>query len=512
MTTVLVGSAAPGVQVRLNAGQIARAAQAETASRAFAVGYAAWGPVDVPTVITGWQNYTQRFGNFNLNSFLDDFCYIIFNLFPCDEAVICRIVGANATVATVTVQDRGAGAGQHPTLQINALYPSSSVNVRYTIAAGTQADTFKLTVRSLELNTLPEVYDNLKMDAASLASVNQTSKLVRLVNLGSSNAAPTNLPTLTAETVLAGGNDDFAGITDARFIGTDTGTARSGLQAFNSEEWGTGQVAIPGITTEAAHAALIAHAERFKRTALLDEALGATAQDAVATRALYGTNHGALYWPFEDSLDFAGSGLRKLYPASGYVAGECAKADRQVGTHRAPANLGALPGVLDVERNASGMSQTDEATRAYLNSHDVNVITPLPEQGVKIYGARVMTGDNRVQMVHEIRTLNLIYYQLKRNYQSIPFSVIDGTGRLFREVRSLGESYLRTLWRAGALFGEKEEDAFIVICDRTNNTPETLDAQRLFVQVGVKLSPTAEMVMVDIDNIPLSQDLSILQS
>lgn len=512
MPAPITGSAAPGVHVSLNTGQIARPAQLETASRCFAVGYTPWGPVDTPTVVTSWRDYTTRFGGFNANSFLDDFAYIYFNLYPGSEMVVCRGVGSGASVATLSIQDRGVGGAQRPALRIDGKYPSSTVDLRVTIEAGTLANTFKLTVRSIVLGAR-EVFDNLAMDAASLLRVNQASQLIRLTDLASSNAAPTNLPTLTAETLLTGGSDDFSTVTAARLIGTDNGTTRTGLQAFNSEEFGSGQVSIPGITTEAAHAALIAHAENFKRTAICDEAVGSTAQDAVATRALYGTPSGALYWPQVSMLDFAGSGLTKLYAPSGFVAGACALADREVGTHQAPANkYGRIPGALDVERNASGLSQTDENTSGYLNGRDVNCITRLPEQSVKIYGERVMTGDNRVQMVHEIRTLNLIYYQLKRTYQSIPFSVVDGTGKLFREVRSLSESYLRILWRAGALFGQKQEEAFIVICDTTNNTPDTLNAQQVFVQVGVRLSPTAEMVLVNIDSVPLNQDLSVLQS
>jgi phage tail sheath protein FI len=508
-TNLFTGNAAPGVHVGLNTGQIARPAQPETASTFFTVIYSGWGPIDVPITVTSWLDCAQTFGSLHPNSPGLDSLYAYFNFFPGDRAVVCRVVGAAAVVATVTVQDRGVGAAQKPTLRIDAKYPSSTVDVRVTLEAGTNANTFKLTVRSLALR-IKEVFDNLKVDAASIARVNQDSKLVKLTNLNSTNAAPVNLPTLAAEALLAGGDDDFASIDDARFIGTDVGGVRTGLQTFNSDEWGTGTVAIPGVTTAATHAALIAHAEAFKRWTPIDEALGSDKEDAVATRNLYGTNHGSLYWPWVDALDFAGSGLRKFYPPSGFAAGACAKADREVGTHKAPANY-VIPGALDVERYPSGTSQTDEATRAYLNQNEVNVITPLPQQGVKIYGARVMTGDNRVQMVHEIRTLNLLYYQLKRTYQSIPFSVVDSSGRLFREVRSLSESYLRSLWRAGALYGETEEEAFIVICDRTNNTPETLDAQQVHVQVGVRLSPTAEMVIVDIDNVPLTQDLSVLQ-
>lgn len=508
---LFTGSAAPGVHVNLNTGQMARAAQPETASTFFVVGYSPWGPVDVATVVTGWLDYTQRFGSFNANSFLADALHAFFNLFPGDRAVICRVVGDDAAVATVTVMDRGAGAAQKATLRIDAKYPSSTVDVRVTLEAGTAVNTFKLVTRSLALRIKQE-WDNLKVDAASIARVNQESKLVSLTNLNSTNAAPVNLPTLAAEAVLAGGDDDFASIDDARYIGTDTGAERTGLQTFKSDEWGTGQVAIPGITTAPTHAALIAHAEAYKRLALLDEALGSDKEDVVATRDLYGTNFGAIHWPWVDCQDFAGSGLRKLYPPSGFVAGACARADQEVGPHKAPANY-AIPTALDVERYPSGMPQTDEGTRAYLNQNEVNCITPLPQQGIKIYGERVMTGDNRVQMIHEIRTLNLIFYQLKRAYQSLPFSVVDGTDALFNQAKSLSETYLRSLWKASppALFGATEEEAFLVKCDRGNNTAETLNAQQVHVQVHVHLSPTAEMVIIDIDNAPLTQDLSVLQ-
>jgi phage tail sheath protein FI len=510
MPAVVVGSAAPGVHVDVNTGQVSRPAQPETASKFFVVGYSIWGPVNKATVITGWQEFVRRFGGFNVNSFLVIAMYIYFNLFKGDRAVVCRVVGSDATVATVTINDRGAGAGQpKATLKIDAKYPSSSVDVRYTIEAGTKANTFKLKVRSVALG-ITEVYDDLKIDAESIALVNQRSVLVVFTNMNSTNAAPTNLPVLTAEATLAGGDDDFAGLAAADYIGTDDGTTRTGLQAFNSEEWGTGQVAIPGITTTATHAALIAHAEAYNRVALLDPPFASDKDDVVAIRNLYGTNHGAVDWPWAETLDFAGSGLNRYYPISPYRAGCCAKADQEVGVHKAPANY-ALPGVINVERAAGDYPQTDEGTRAYLAEKDVNVVTPLPQQGVKIYDEQVMTGDNRVKTIHEIRVLNLLYYQLKAAYQSLPFSVIDATGRLYREVKSLSEGYLRTLKSAGALYGQTEEEAFIVICDATNNSQADLDEGRVNVTVGVRLSTAARFVFLKIENVPLTQDLSILQ-
>jgi len=66
------------------------------------------------------------------------------------------------------------------------------------------------------------------------------------------------------------------------------------------------------------------------------------------------------------------------------------------------------------------------------------------------------------------------------------------------------------MYRAGAFYGATEQEAFVVTCDESNNPAEDLDLGIVKVQVGVKISPTAERIIVNIDNVPLSQDLSVL--
>ena len=504
---LVIESTLPGVTVLVNTAQVARPIRRQPTSTGFVVGYSPWGPVDLPRVVTSWSDYVRQFGGFDANSFLDDFCHVFFNIFPGKQAWVVRVVGAAAAKATKTLNDR-AGTPL-PTLRVDAKYPSSKVDLKVTVEAGTAANSVKLTFRSVFLNR-KEVFDNIKIDQASIDRINQGSKLVDVTNLNSATVAPNNLPALAAETALTGGSDDFAGINVARYIGTDNGTTKSGLQAFKDEQLGTGQVAIPGITDATVHAALIAHSTTFHRLGLLDPPLGSDKQAVMDIRALHGTWYGAIYWPWVEMLDFEGSGLRKFYPPSAFAAGACARADREIGTHKAPANYEIL-GALGVERASNGQSQTDDSTRDLLNGKDINVITPLPEQGVKVYGERVMTGDPRVQMVHEIRVLNLFYYSAKIGYQWAPFQVVDGQGRLFRDLVATGVSFLRPYWEAGALHGRKPEDSFVVIADSSNNPPEELDAQRVHVQWGVKISPTAEQVIINIDNVRLFQDLGVLQ-
>ena len=504
---LVIESTLPGVHVLVNQAQVARPIRRQPSSTAGAVFYSPWGPPNVPRILTSWPDYFRQFGGFDTNSFGDDFAYSFFNIMPGKQMWGVRVVGEDAAKATKALNDR-AGTPT-PTLRLNAKYPSSRVDISVEVVAGDQANTVKLIIRSAFLNRKEE-HPNFKIDATSIEKLNQKSKLVDGVNLNSATAAPNNLPALIGPTALTGGDDDFAGITAATYIGTDDGTTKTGLQCLNDEQFGDMQVAIPGITTDPTHAAIIAHCERYHRTGLIDPPFASDKQDMLDLRENYGTWYGGVWWPWIRMLAFDGTGLEQFYPPSGFVAGACAKVDREIGTHKAPANI-KIPGALGVELASDGQSQTDENTRELLNGKDINVICPLPEQGVKIYGERVMTDDPRVQMVHEIRVLNLFYYSAKIGYQWAVFQVVDPQGRLFRDLKATGDSFLINYWRAGALYGKTPEDAFTVYADESNNPPEELDAQRVHVQWGVKLSPTAEQIIVSIDSVRLFQDLGILR-
>lgn len=511
---LLVENTEPGVFAIINAGQVARPIQQQPTSTFFVVGYSPWGPVGAPRVLTSWTDYVRQFGGFDDNSFTDKAAYIFFNFFPGQTMWMSRAVGATPVKGTLTLQDQGVGANQKPTLSVTAKYPSTRADISVAIAAGTNANTFKLTIASVFLNRT-EAFDNLIVDQPSLDLVNQRSLIVNLANLLSANAAPINLPAILAATPLAGGTDDFAHINDSSFVGTDDGLGnRTGLQCFNDASFGDGQVAIPGITTPAVRAALIAHGNQYYRLALIDPPFGSSKQDLLTIRQGIGSWEAAMYWPWVQMLDFSkNTGVTRFYAPSAFAAGACALVDRTIGPHKAPANV-QIPNALGVELAPSGQTQTDDNTRAFLNGNSINVICPLPEQGVKIYGARVMQGaDPRVQMVHQARLLNLFYYSAIAGYQWAPFSVVDPQGRLFRDLIATGNAFLINFWRAGALFSDtpgKPAGAFVVIADSSNNPPEELENQRVHVQWGVHLSPTAEMIIINIDNVPLFQPLSVL--
>ncbi|HEV7701065.1 MAG TPA: phage tail sheath subtilisin-like domain-containing protein [Pyrinomonadaceae bacterium] len=499
--SLTVETTTPGVTALVNQGQVARPIERQPSSTAFLGGYGVWGPVGVPVIISSWLEFVRKFGGFNANSYLADAVFVFFQLYGGAQAVISRAVGPTPVVGTKSLMD-GAGTPV-ATIRVDAKYPSSDVDIKVQVAVGTAANSRKLIFTSVYLN-ITETFDSVTLATADLADISEKSKLVNLTNLSSATAAPNNLPAVAAAASLTGGTDDFASIGAANYTATLTPFADSNL--------GGGQVSIPGITTSAVLAALKAHAETYSRLAILDspfgtDVAGMLALDTAAWRSLFA----ALYYPWVKMQRLDGVNNTKFYPPSIFALGACAQVDRTQGTHKAPANV-SVPGAIDVERNSDGSPMFTDAARGNLNAKQINVIAPITTEGIKIYGERLLypAGETRVRFVHERRLLNLVYYSARIGYSWAVFQVVDGTGRLFRDLKASGANFLRTLWRDGAFYGKTEAEAFVVTADVSNNPPEELAQGRVHVQMGVKLSPTAEQVIINIDSVPLGQDLSVL--
>ena len=67
--------------------------------------------------------------------------------------------------------------------------------------------------------------------------------------------------------------------------------------------------------------------------------------------------------------------------------------------------------------------------------------------------------------------------------------------RLWVQVRRVVEDFLLSQWRAGALSGNRPEEAFFTRCDRTTMTQNDLDNGRLVCLVGVAPIRPAEFVI-----------------
>jgi hypothetical protein len=493
----------PGVTAIINASQVSRPFVRQPSSTAFVIGFAPWGPIGVPTVITSWAEYLRKFGGFHALGWLAEAAYVYFNLYRGKQIIAIRAGGTTPVKASVSVNNRAVTPVAN--FKFEAKYASSTVDIKVAIEDIT-ADTtnVKITVYSVALG-ITEVWNSVNLrDEDELAAFNLRSKLVNASLLISAVSGTTGRPTSTASPfTLANGDDDSDSVS--------AGDLSDYLTLFGDENMGGGQVLIPGYGV-ANQAAAATHCELYNRLFLNDDELATEYDDAATEFQAIRSPRKADYWPWQEMNNIDGTTGTKLFPPSIFAAGECAKADRTVGTHKAPANLGTVPNVIDVERNTDGTSMVNDNVRAFLNQRNVNVIGPIAGQGVKVYGARVQAaaGETRVQFVHEARMLNLIYYTAKQGYAWAVFAVVDGQGRLFRDLVSSGANFLNNLWRGGALFGKTATEAYTVVADESNNPPDELADGRVHVQLGVKLSPTAEQIFVNIDSVPLGQDLTVL--
>src|SRR4030095_7751634 len=102
----------------------------------------------------------------------------------------------------------------------------------------------------------------------------------------------------------------------------------------------------------------------------------------------------------------------KIVPAapSGYMAGLWARTDAERGVHKAPANLAV--------RGAVGVTQTlSRAEQDVLNPAGVNCIRFFTREGVRVWGARTLSGQES----------NWRYVNVRRLFCMIEESIAEAT-------------------------------------------------------------------------------------
>jgi hypothetical protein len=89
--------------------------------------------------------------------------------------------------------------------------------------------------------------------------------------------------------------------------------------------------------------------------------------------------------------------------------------------------------------------------------------------------------------------------------QLTQFAVFENNNStLWSRLDAVVSQYLQGIWQTGVLQGDTAAQAFFVECDSGNNTPVTIAAGEVHVQVGVALNSPAEFVVIDINQMAAS--------
>ena len=275
---------------------------------------------------------------------------------------------------------------------------------------------------------------------------------------------------------------------DASLIGLDGGPgARTGLQALSDVDV-LGAVAIPGATSQAVQAALIAHCEAMgDRVAVLDPVSTNDPNAVITQRAglMSADGYAALYFPWVVATP---TGFTLTLPPSGFVAGIYARTSPP--TSPAGSTYGVVTTATDVSYVVTSTLQNT------LNPLGIDAIRYLSGQGVLVFGARTLASNSEWQYVPVRRAGLALEKSIFAGTQWAIFESNDET--LWAQLRSDVSDFMFSLFQAGWFQGINSSQAYFVRCDATTMTAADIEEGRTVMLVGFAPLTPSEFIILRI--------------
>lgn len=458
-----------------------------------------------PTLVTNWTQFTQNFGEFIEGAYLPESVYGWFNNGG-SRAYIVSVKtlgvasdGAKATPAKAQLATGDAKPTDVLEITAKAGGPSGN-NIKVTSKADSVKEgedpTFTISITD---GTSTENFSGLSLkkgDTNVETVVNAQSKLVdvkivskdlKLVPAGESQLDGGKLETKAvsindyrgnvAERTGLGGLEAIPDVT--MLIAPDL------MSAFEA-----GELDQKGV--QAVQTAIIDFCEATRYVfGILDCPPNLSPQEVYDWRMAvnYDTTRAALYYPWIEVANPLKSGATHFVPPSGHMAGVYANVDNTRGVHKAPANE-VVRGAIGLEMNVT------KGEQELLNPVGVNCIRSFPGRGIRIWGARTLSSDPSWRYINVRRLFNMVEASIENATQWAVFEPNDYTlwARLRRDI----SSFLKIVWRSGALFGLSPSEAFFVKCDEELNPKEVRDLGQLIVEVGIAPVLPAEFLIIRI--------------
>lgn len=401
------------------------------------------GPVGVYNAFTSLARLRTVYGEAVTYSYMDRAANTYFReANGAGRMVVARIVGPAATKGTLAL----SSAAPAVVGTFTAISPGSwSSEITFTVATG-----------SGSTRTVTMKQDGTTLFSTAFTAAADLVDAIEATGLGTFPLGAGVWPlAVLAETAVSAGSDDRASIptTQAGWL--------TALAVFD-EDAGDGTIALPGITTPAAHAALDQHGEAFRRFAAKDGIDTATVASltgpAAALRATGSrAGYGQLYAPW-DEIPGPGTGLVTV-PPSAAQAGRMALADRE---NRAGPGQPAARG-FGVYRYVQDVTQEwTQAERDTLIDAGVTVIRNIRGK-VQAASSRTLADPDvwpQYDSAAAMRVVLAIASECKAILIGRLEEVIDANNHLYGEIKGdlMG---VAMKWHArGALFGASATDAF----------------------------------------------------
>ncbi len=480
-----------------------------TTANVFMVGLADWGPVGASGVSTPVGSMSAAAGIIgnpnggliqNSRSSTNATLYDSIDTFFREggaNVYISRVLGPNPTFGTLALQDSTGGTAATLTAQYLGS-GSSAINV---VVNNTGA---AYTV------TLQDTNANVLATSPTLANTTVKTDLINwaagtlLVTAASGNA---NLPKTITAAPLSAGSDNRASATLTNWT--------NALNLGFSANLGPGQVCAPNqnnTSLAGIWSALANHAQTNNRVALLDGTDGNTATAAISevTTAALPSALGGYYGIWAGNVQVPGitSGTTRVVAPSPVIAALCARADTQGNPNLACAGSAfPLQYVSGPNTLYTGPLTGDIAT---LNTNGINtfanIFNTFQNYGF-VSGYGIPTGDPIYWQLNHSRLRMAIIFQSQLAAQPYVFSQLDGQGQTLSSFAGALNSVLSAFFKAGALFGQTNAQAYTVNTSTQINTAASLAAGNLIALLAVRMSPYAQLVTITINAVPITQSL-----
>lgn len=204
--------------------------------------------------------------------------------------------------------------------------------------------------------------------------------------------------------------------------------------------------------------------------------------------------HAAYYAPHLKNLE------DRFVPPSSFVAGIACSRYINEGFQQAPAGARyPLRGVTGLKFNITPQQQ--EVTY----SLGLNPIRSLPNRGIVVWGSRTLSSNPLFRFVNTRVIINVLIDVMNRSFDDVLFESVDSSNTVLSRVKSIASQVLNQFYRQGALYGNRPEQAYAVICDNSNNSPALLEQGTARLDAYVATSPTLERLAITIVRTPLGQ-------
>jgi Bacteriophage tail sheath protein len=488
----------PGVRVLEIPSGVRTISGVATSIAAF-VGTARWGPPDEPVTINNFGDFERRFGGLWAPSYLG-YAVRHFYMNGGGQAIVIRVVGANAAAATIEI------AGD---FQLVAANPGAWGNaLTVDVDPVPNSELFNVTVK--DASGIRERYLNVSVDASKrryLPRVLEASDA--LVRVAKDDTGAFELPaaqppqTSTTATADSGANGD----TPDTNAYTGSQADRTGIFALEDVDLFNLLVIPPAErdadTAKEIYQAAITYCHDRRAVLLVDAGSDWTSANAPASRDGLGlstddTSYGAIYFPWVQAADPLRENQVHTFPPTGAVAGVIARTDGSRGVWKAPAGTDAgLNGLAGLT-----VSLTDE-DNGQLNPVAINCLRSFPVWGRVVWGARTLKGaDQQADEYKYLPVRRLALYLEESLYRGLKWVVFEPNDEpLWSQIRLNVGAFMQNLFRQGAFQGNTPAKAYFVKCDSETTTQNDINLGVVNILVGFAPLKPAEFVVLRIQQI-----------